>query len=152
MSEQRRKRALVTGGSRRLGRAIVEGLGEHGFDVAVHYRSDERGARDLLDRLRTAGVTGTALQADLGEPEACERLVEAAEDALGGLDLVVNNAAMFDRTPLDTMSVDAVAEFIRVTHEEYAARYDADMGSIIPAIFTDEPSYGEQIHGAMRVP
>lgn len=106
MPERGRKRALVTGGTRRLGRAIVEGLAAHAFDVAVHYRSDESGAREVLDALRAAGAEGVALQADLAEPEACGRLVEAAEDALGGLDLLVNNAAIFERTPLDTMNAD----------------------------------------------
>ncbi|MGI5817742.1 MAG: glycosyl hydrolase [Armatimonadota bacterium] len=53
---------------------------------------------------------------------------------------------------LDTMNPDAVAEFIRVTHDEYAARYADEMGSIIPAVFTDEPSYGAQIHGGQRIP
>lgn len=53
---------------------------------------------------------------------------------------------------LDTINPAAVAEFIRVTHEAYASRYAGIMGSIIPAVFTDEPSYGAQIHGPMRVP
>ncbi len=52
---------------------------------------------------------------------------------------------------LDTMDLDAVAEFIRVTHEQYAERYGeqagGEMGTIIPAVFTDEPSYGAQIYG-----
>ncbi len=53
---------------------------------------------------------------------------------------------------LDTLSREAVAEFIRVTHEAYAERYPDEMGTIIPAVFTDEPSYGAQIHSAQRVP
>ncbi len=53
---------------------------------------------------------------------------------------------------LDTMSPEAVAKFIEVTHDEYADRYQDDMGSIIPAVFTDEPSYGSQIHGGARIP
>ena len=53
---------------------------------------------------------------------------------------------------LDTLDPKAVAEFIRVTHEQYAARYAEDFGTIIPAIFTDEPSYGAQIHTATRIP
>ncbi|MGM0493043.1 MAG: glycosyl hydrolase [Armatimonadota bacterium] len=53
---------------------------------------------------------------------------------------------------LDTMNPEAVAKFISVTHDAYAERYADDMGTIIPAVFTDEPSYGAQIHTATRVP
>ena len=53
---------------------------------------------------------------------------------------------------LDTMNPDAVAKFISVTHDAYAERYGDEMGTIIPAVFTDEPSYGAQIHGGQRVP
>lgn len=53
---------------------------------------------------------------------------------------------------LDTLSPEAVAKFIEITHEAYAARYADEMGTIIPAVFTDEPSYGAQIHGGNRVP
>ncbi|MGC9317321.1 MAG: glycosyl hydrolase, partial [Armatimonadota bacterium] len=50
---------------------------------------------------------------------------------------------------LDTLDPEAVAEFLRVTHEAYAERYGDVMGEIIPAVFTDEPSYGAQIHGTV---
>lgn len=97
------RRALVTGAARRLGRATAERLASAGADVAVHYRSDETGARETVALLRRAGVRAESLRADLADPDACRRLVEEAEAFLGGLDLLVNNAATYARTPLATM-------------------------------------------------
>ncbi|OHB55769.1 MAG: hypothetical protein A2Y07_10600 [Planctomycetes bacterium GWF2_50_10] len=61
-----------------------------------------------------------------------------------------------DGTYLDTLSADAVAEFVRVTHEEYAARFSNDFGMTIPAMFTDEPNYGHwfcgDVDGTKRLP
>jgi NAD(P)-dependent dehydrogenase (short-subunit alcohol dehydrogenase family) len=99
-------RALVTGSSRRLGRAIALRLGAAGADVAVHYRTDEEGARRTAAEIEALGVRASCHQADLADPDGCRRLVEEADGALDGLTLLVNNAATFHRTPLDTMDVE----------------------------------------------
>jgi pteridine reductase len=101
-------RALVTGASRRLGRAIALALGRAGARVAVHYRHDAEGARETHRQLDTLGRAGPVLRADLKDEHACARLVDAATADLGGLDLLVNNASTFERTPLETL---AVADF-----------------------------------------
>ncbi|MHC5010688.1 MAG: SDR family NAD(P)-dependent oxidoreductase [Planctomycetota bacterium] len=109
MDEQadlRGRRVLVTGASRRLGRAVAETLAASGMDVVVHYRGDEAGAREVVEAVRATGVRSEALQADLSDAQACADLVERATDVLGGLDALVNNAAMFERTPLETMSAE----------------------------------------------
>ncbi len=86
------------------------------------------------------------------------RMVESADDVRDGQALFFGwgkqevSGWTNDGGYLDTMNPDAVAEFIRVTHEQYAKRYADEMGKIIPAIFTDEPSYGAQIHGGGRMP
>ncbi|MDP3321335.1 MAG: SDR family oxidoreductase, partial [Bosea sp. (in: a-proteobacteria)] len=87
--------ALVTGGARRIGRAIVERLAANGYVVAIHCGS----ARDEADSLaagivRDGGRAGV-LVADLAEPEAVAALVPAAEAALGPVTLLVNNASSF---------------------------------------------------------
>lgn len=99
------RRALVTGASDRLGRAMACALAAEGADVAVHYRRSEEGARETAAAVRAAGARAHVLQADLAEAQACARLVREARDALGGLDVLVNNAALFERTPLETMDV-----------------------------------------------
>lgn len=100
------RRILVTGGSRRLGRAMALRLGDAGAEVAVHYRSDEEGAKRTILDLRARGVRAASFAADLADAEACASLIEKVEADLGPLDVLVNNAAMFERTPLDSMDVD----------------------------------------------
>lgn len=97
------RRALVTGASGRLGRALALALARHGALPVVHYRRDERGAEETVRRLRAAGVESRALQADLACPGACAALVEQTRALLGGLDLLVNNAGIFERAPLEEM-------------------------------------------------
>ena len=97
------RRALVTGGSRRLGRGMVLALATAGVDVVVHHRSDPERADATAADASAAGVKSLVLQADLRDADACGELVEKASDALGGLDILVNNAAIFERTPLETL-------------------------------------------------
>ena len=99
---QTRRRALVTGGAIRLGRAIALGLADAGFDVAITYHRSGAAARTTVRDLRRRGVRAVALRADLRSAAAARGLVGDAARALGGLDALVNNAAGFARTPLAT--------------------------------------------------
>lgn len=86
-------RALVTGGSRGIGEAIAIELAEAGADVAVAARSEKQ-LEATEKRIEEAGRTGAALPVDLSQPDAPERLVQDTVDELGGLDVLVNNAAV----------------------------------------------------------
>ena len=97
-----RPRALVTGGAVRVGRAIALALALEGMDVAIAYHRSAREARRTVREIERHGARGVALRADLTAPAAARRLVRAAARALGGLDVLVNSAAVFDRTPLAT--------------------------------------------------
>lgn len=97
-----RPRAVVTGGAVRLGRAIALALGRAGMDVVIAYHRSERQARGTVAALEASGARAAALRADLGDARAARRLVERAARALGGLDVLVNSAAVFTRTPLAT--------------------------------------------------
>jgi NAD(P)-dependent dehydrogenase (short-subunit alcohol dehydrogenase family) len=99
------RRALVTGASRRLGRSIALALADAGVAIVAHYRNDERGAQETVRLARERGVRAESVAADLTHAEACPRIVRTATEALGGLDVLVNNASAFDRTPLDSLSV-----------------------------------------------
>jgi pteridine reductase len=92
--------ALVTGAGRRLGRAIAVALGAQGMRVAVHYSSSAAGARETAEQIERAGGRAECLAADLTRPDAPGELVEAAAKALGGLDVLVNSAAVMVRTPI----------------------------------------------------
>jgi len=102
---QTRPRALVTGGATRLGRAIALGFGDAGFDVAIGYYRSGGAARVTVGDLRRRGARAVAVRADLRDAVAARRLVTAAADALGGLDVLVNNASGFARTPLATATL-----------------------------------------------
>jgi pteridine reductase len=94
------KKALVTGGATRIGRELCLTLARAGGAVAVHYRSSGHEAASLVEEIHAAGGQAAALQADLSSEAACKKLVEAAREALGGLDVLMNNASVFTRESL----------------------------------------------------
>src|SRR3989442_931802 len=94
-----RPRALVTGGAVRVGRAIALALARAGMDVAIGYHRSARAARRTVRELQAAGARALALRADLADPGAARGLVRDAARRLGGLDVLVNNPAVFERTP-----------------------------------------------------
>ena len=95
--------ALVTGGAKRVGRALVKMLVEQGFSVAIHFRNSRAEAEVLLTEI---GGKGCVLDADLAREEEVASLVSRAETALGPLGILINNASTFER---DEMS-DATRE------------------------------------------
>jgi len=91
------KVALVTGGSGGIGRAICRELAERGAKVWIHYHRGEERARETVEMLPGAshGIVG----ADLRDPEAVRAAVDRVADEAGGLDVLVNNAGVFERHP-----------------------------------------------------
>lgn len=107
------KRALVTGGSRGIGAAIVRLLAESGARVAVHGRAES----DIVSRLVAdlPGAGHTFLAADLEDAAAAAQLADRAADALGGLDIVVNNAGIYERhAPGEATGEDWLAAWRRI--------------------------------------
>ena len=94
------KGALITGGARRIGRAIALDLARHGFAVAVHCNTSREEAEELVTAITAEGGKVRVLDADLTRPDRAEGLVEEAEAALGPIGLVVNNASVFERDSL----------------------------------------------------
>lgn len=95
------KVALVTGAAMRVGREIAVALAERGMNIAVHYRSSAGPAHDTVDRVRKLGVEAESIQADLDELRQVEQLIESVRERWGRLDVLVNSAAIFPRTPWD---------------------------------------------------
>jgi len=93
------KRALVTGGSRSIGREIALGLAREGADVAVNYRRSCEAAESAVRAIESIGRRAVAVQGSTGSREDVERFVGEAADFLGGLDILVNNAGVLKRTP-----------------------------------------------------
>lgn len=101
MHDLRGRVCLVTGAGRRLGRAIAEGLGSAGGRVAVHYHGSEAGAHETAAAIRESGGEARIFRADLRDAAAPAALVDEVAAAFGALDILVNSAAVMERTPLD---------------------------------------------------
>lgn len=93
------KVALVTGAGVRVGRRIALALAGRGMDVAIHYNSSQGPAEETAAAARKIGVRAELFQANLGEVGQIRGLMRGIEDAWGRLDVVVNSAAIFPRTP-----------------------------------------------------
>ncbi|MET7331396.1 SDR family oxidoreductase [Nonomuraea sp. NPDC005650] len=93
---------LVTGASRGIGRAVAAAFAAQGDRVAIHHRDSAKEAQDLLDEL--PGQGHTIVRGDLADPEAVRGMVDAAAEALGGIEVLVNNAAIYFHHPLAELS------------------------------------------------
>lgn len=96
------RQVLVTGGAKRIGKAIVERLAAGGWDIAIHYNGSADAAEALADELRGQGRRAIAVGADLTDEAALDGIIETASVALGGLTALVNNASVFQRDGLET--------------------------------------------------
>ena len=96
--------ALVTGGSRGIGRATVQRLAELGADVVVNYARDERAAAETVREAQAQGVRALAVQADVRSLTEAERLVRLTVEEFGGLDLLVCNAGVWEGAPVEEIS------------------------------------------------
>ena len=112
------KTALVTGGSRGLGRAIALAFAAQGADVAVNYRGNAEAADDVAGQVTASGRRAVTIQGDTSEGrEACEAIVKAAIDGLGSVDILVNNAGITRDNLL-----------MRMDAEEWDAVIDTNLG------------------------
>src|SRR5690554_3875502 len=94
MVDLRGKRALVTGGSRGIGAAIAQALAESGADVAITYKNSAERADSVVTAIKNLDRLAVAIQADSADPEAIQRAVAQTIETLGGLDILVNSAAV----------------------------------------------------------
>ncbi|HET8571711.1 MAG TPA: 3-oxoacyl-[acyl-carrier-protein] reductase [Candidatus Limnocylindria bacterium] len=107
------KVALVTGGSRGLGRAIALAFAAQGADVAINYRGNASAADEVATAVRKLGRRASTIQGDTSAGrEACEAIVKAALDELGRVDILVNNAGITRDDLLMRMSAEAWDEVI----------------------------------------
>ena len=104
--------ALVTGGAKRIGRAICLELAAAGFDVAVHHRDSEADAGTLVRDIEAMGRRAVALSADLADVVATQELIGRAAEALGPLSVLVNNASIFADDRLDTITGESWSEHL----------------------------------------
>jgi NAD(P)-dependent dehydrogenase (short-subunit alcohol dehydrogenase family) len=132
------KAALVTGGARRIGRALVLALAEAGYAVAVHHHSSAAEADALVADLRRTGGRAVALAADLADEEQVKRLLPQAVAALGPVGVLVNNASIFEtdsvanatRESWDAhLAINLRAPFVLI--QEFAALLPPEAGGVV---------------------
>ncbi len=100
------KKAMVIGGSRGIGAAVVKRLAREGAAVAFTYVSKPERARELVLAVEAAGGRAVALHADSADAAALERAIDEGAQTLGGLDVLVNNAGILIFGPVDTFSLE----------------------------------------------
>jgi pteridine reductase len=105
---------LVTGGARRVGRAIALRLAEAGSRIAVHYRSSAVEAAQTAEQCRAAGAVAEVFKADLADPAAAVKLVQGVRARFGRLDVLVNNASVFEPMTLDELDLGRWEQTLRV--------------------------------------
>ena len=117
MSEEKLIRtAVVTGGSRGIGRAVCIALAKQGCNVVVNYCHGEAAAAETVELCRAEGVEAAAVQADVSIAEDCKKLFEAAVKAFGRVDILVNNAGI----TRDNL-------ILRLSEEDFDAVLDANL-------------------------
>jgi glucose 1-dehydrogenase len=99
------QKALVTGGSSGIGRAVAVALGGAGADVAVNYRSGEEEAQEVADAIKEKGSDAIALQADVSKEDQVQAMFARMFDALGTIDILVANAGLQQDAPFDQMTL-----------------------------------------------
>ncbi len=104
--------ALVTGGSRGVGKGISLGLASDGADVVVNYRKDKASALETVAEIEALGRRAVAIGASIADYDDCRRLVAESVEAMGGLDILVNNAGIASRG--QSVEVTEAAEMERV--------------------------------------
>lgn len=102
------KTVLITGGARGIGRATAIAFASRGARVAINFRSNNEAAREAVEML--PGEGHLAIRADISQPEAVRQMVDAVIREFGQLDIVVNNAGIFEPHPIDSSSYEAWQE------------------------------------------
>jgi 3-oxoacyl-[acyl-carrier protein] reductase len=137
MSRLKNKVAVVTGASKGIGAAIAKGLAAEGAAVVVNYASSRAGADQVVKDITSSGGKAIAVQGDVAKAADVERLFAETRKAFGGLDVLVNNAGVYEFAPLDGLTEKQfhrmfdtnVLGLILATQE--AAKHFADGGSVI---------------------
>ena len=99
------KTLLVTGAAKRLGRAIALAAAENGADVAITYRNSAREARVVIEELALHGVEAVAVRCDVTDERSVREMVKEVARELGGIDVLVNNAANYETAEFDKITV-----------------------------------------------
>ena len=132
------KTALITGAAKRVGREIALELGRHGWSIAVHYNTSEGDAEDTVAALHDLHVHAMAFDADLTNEDHVQTLIERANEGVGPLTALVNNASVFENDNINTVSrtswdkhMEANLRAPLVLSQQFAQQLPADAEGVI---------------------
>ncbi len=111
------KHALITGASRGIGRAIAELFAKAGANVAIHYHEHQEAAQKVARKAKSLGREAIVLRADMGSPQDIWQMFDVYDAEFDALDLVVCNAGIWKRTPIESMSEADLQEMFSVNLE-----------------------------------
>jgi NAD(P)-dependent dehydrogenase (short-subunit alcohol dehydrogenase family) len=126
------RRALITGGDSGIGRAVAIAFAREGADVAITYFDEHDDAETTARWVRDAGRTALTRAADLAEARACRDIVDWAAAGLGGLDILVNNAAYQYETEFDDLTTEQIERTFRTNILAYIHTARAAIGHMEP--------------------
>jgi 3-oxoacyl-[acyl-carrier protein] reductase len=106
--------ALVTGGSRGIGRAVVQRLAEDGFDVAFTFKENTAAAEEVTAVVAASGRRALALQADAADPDQMRGIVQTVVDTLGPVSVLVNNAGAGEARPLADITTEEIQQNVTI--------------------------------------
>ena len=108
------KKAVITGANRSIGRGIAEMFARHGSDVVISYRSDKEGADSVVKNIKEQGRFAQALYADFSNKKEVEGFFAEALASLGQIDILVNCAAGYDRTPFLDLDANVFENLLQI--------------------------------------
>ncbi len=138
MSKLQNKVAIVTGASKGIGAAIAKHLAAEGASVVVNYSTSKEGADRVVAEITKAGGKAVAVQANVSKHEDIEKLLSATIKAFGRLDVLVNNAGIYEFSPLENITeehfhkqFDTNVLGLILTSQAAARHFDSEGGSIV---------------------
>lgn len=108
------KTALITGGARRIGEAVVRTLADQKVGCVIHYGHSAKNAEELASELKAAGTPAHVVQGDLADPDDVARIWTSAVAMAGPIDMLINNASIFPEAPLASLCAQNLLENLRV--------------------------------------
>lgn len=153
------KVALVTGASKGIGASIAEHLAKEGASVVVNYASSKAGGEAVVKRITDAGGKAVAIGANVAKPEEITRLVDETVKAFGKIDVLVNNAGIFDFAPLEAITpeffhrhFDLNVLGLLLTTQAAVKHFPAEGGSIIniSSVVGKAPMANGVVYGATK--
>jgi 3-oxoacyl-[acyl-carrier protein] reductase len=153
------KTAVVTGASKGIGAAIAETLGRNGANVVVNYASDKKGAEKVVKAIEAAGSKAVAVKADVSKQADIEKLFAETEKIFGQVDVLVNNAGVYEFRPLEQVDESHYRKIFDInvlglllTTKAAVKQMNGDGGSIINigSVVSKQPIPGSAVYAATK--